>query len=714
MSPDAATAFIATCPGGLEGLLGTELEGLGAQEVARQSGGVGFTGPVATAYRVCLWSRLANRVLMPVARFTAGDADALYRGAREVDWNALLVPEGTVAVSFGGARPAIGHSHYASQRIKDALVDRLRAETGRRPDVDPRDADARVHAYQAGEEVTLSLDLAGQSLHRRGYRPAGVTAPLKENLAAAMLIRADWPRIAAQGGPLLDPFCGSGTLPIEAALMAGDVAPGLLRTHWGFQGWRGHDPGAWQALVDEALARRDRGLNALPPLVGYDHDAGAVRRALQAVAAASLTGHVHIERRELDGAWPPPRSPAPGLLASNPPYGERVASDPVIGPLYARFGEILRQRFAGWQAIVLNGAGVELGLRPDRSWTVRNGPIDCRLERFVLAEAAAAEQPEPGRELANRVHKNRRHLRGWLKRTGVTCVRLYDADIPEYALAVDRYDTLEEGPWLHVQEYAPPRTVAPRDAARRLRQALLVLPEATEVAPEQMTLKVRQPQKGREQYQRQGHGGRFHTVVEHGARLRVNFTDYLDTGLFLDHRPVRQWLAEHCDGARFLNLFAYTGAATVHAALGGAAATTSVDLSKTYLDWTRANLEANGFTAGATHALVRADAREWLGRAAEAGDQVFDCILLDPPSFSNSSQMRGTLDIQRDHVDLVQRTLRLLAPGGVLIFSTNRRRFRLDAAALDGCAVTEATDWSLPPDFRRHRGIHQCWFIRHG
>ncbi len=710
--------YVATCPGGLEGLLADELGRLGAVDVTRQQGGVGFNGPLEVAYRACLWSRVGNRVLLPLARFAAADAEALYAGARELDWTAVMRPGATIAVRFGGIRPAVGHTHYGSLKVKDALVDSVRAVTGERPDVDVEHADVRVHVYQVGEAVTLSLDLSGESLHRRGYRRPGGAAPLKENLAAAMLLRAGWPDIAEGGGALVDPFCGSGTLLVEGAFMAGDVAPGLLRTRWGFLGWQGHDEDCWKRLVDEALERREQGLPRVPPIIGYDHDAQAVRTALQTVADADLNGVVHVERRELARLAAPPAATVPGLVITNPPYGERLGSDASLVPLYARLGEVLRREFPGWTAMVLNGAGAELGLRPDRRWTVRNGPIQCSLERFVLGDASepatdaatgAADAAEP---LVNRVRKNQRRLKGWLKRTGTSCYRLYDADIPEYALAVDRYQTLEAGPWLHVQEYAAPKSVDARDAGRRLRQALAALPGATGVAPDQVALKVRRRQKGKAQYQRQGQEGRFYTVEEAGARLLVNFTDYLDTGLFLDHRPVRQWIHGHAGGRAFLNLFAYTAAASVHAALGGAASTTSVDLSRTYLDWARRNLELNGHTPGRVHRLIHADCLAWLRSAAGKGDARYDVILLDPPSFSNSARMNTTLDVQRDHVDLIQAAARLLSGDGVLIFSTNLRRFRLDADALAGLSVEDHSDWSIPPDFQRNQRIHRCWFIR--
>jgi len=358
-----------------------------------------------------------------------------------------------------------------------------------------------------------------------------------------------------------------------------------------------------------------------------------------------------------------------------------------------------------------------MGLRAEHSHVFHNGPLECRLLRFRVepaffvdrdaadrrARAFALERAtEAGAEgFINRLRKNLRHLGRWAEREGVSCYRLYDADLPEYAVAVDRYEQ-----WLHVQEYAPPPSVDPARARERLEQVLAVLPAVLELPPEHVFLKVRQRQKGTSQYRKQANQGRFHEVREGNTRFLVNFTDYLDTGLFLDHRLTRRLLGELAAGRRFLNLFGYTATATVYAALGGATGTTTVDLSSTYLDWARHNLELNGIR-GARHELVQADCLQWLARARDR----YDLIFLDPPTFSNSKRMEDTFDVQRDHVALLRQVLPLLTPGGVLIFSTNHRKFRLDRDAL---ADSRIEDWSrrtLPLDFARDPKIHQCWRI---
>ncbi|MEE4637973.1 MAG: bifunctional 23S rRNA (guanine(2069)-N(7))-methyltransferase RlmK/23S rRNA (guanine(2445)-N(2))-methyltransferase RlmL [Wenzhouxiangella sp.] len=697
--------LFATAPRGLEELLAEELRGLGLAGVRVRRGGVEFRADLAGAYRACLWSRLANRVLLPVIQFDAADERALYEGVGRLDWSAHLGPEQTLAVDFTGIRAALGHSRFAEQRVKDAVVDQIRERTGARPSVDIQDPDLRINVHMAGTDTTVAIDLAGDSLHRRDYRRAGRIAPLKENLAAAMLVRGGWGELATAGGAFIDPMCGSGTLLIEAAWIATDTAPGLLRTRFGFFGWRGHDENAWKELLEEALERQERGQASLPDIIGFDHDAESVAASRDHLRRTGLADRISVEQREIAQARPPADA-ARGLVATNPPYGERLAERHELIPLYLRLGETLKRHFPGWRAMILNGADGRLGLKPEQSWHFFNGPLECRLEHFEIGERREGDRSEAAPDLVNRITKNQRQLARWLRREGVSCYRVYDADIPEYALAVDVYETTE-GRWLHVQEYAPPASIDPARAQARLRQALSVLPEVLEIEPQRLVFKVRERQRGERQYTRQGEREEFLEVREGPCRLLINLTDYLDTGLFLDHRPVRGWIGAHARGKDFLNLFCYTGAASVHAGLGGAASTTSVDLSATYLDWTRRNLHLNQLNSPVHH-LVRADCTRWLKDCR----QRFDLIFLDPPSFSNSKRMDDSLDIQRDHVELISDAMKLLKPEGTLIFSTNLRRFRLDQELGTSFTIEDRTSWSVPKDFQRNQRIHQCWLIR--
>ncbi|RME33300.1 MAG: bifunctional 23S rRNA (guanine(2069)-N(7))-methyltransferase RlmK/23S rRNA (guanine(2445)-N(2))-methyltransferase RlmL [Gammaproteobacteria bacterium] len=724
--------FFATCPRRLEPLLAAELERLGAGEVRQRASGATFTGTVETACRVCLWSRLAVRVLLPLAEFDCPDADALYQGSHAIDWAEHLPAGASFAVDAGGTSAALRDTRFTALKVKDAVVDRLRETTGARPDVDPAAPDLQLNLRLHRGRATLSIDLSGESLHRRGYRLEGGAAPLKENLAAALLLSCGWPELATAGAPLLDPLCGSATIPIEGALMAADIAPGLLRDRYGFQGWAGHQSAVWERLLEEARQRRQEGLARVPRILGFDRDPAAIRAALGNIQRAGLSGHVHVERRSLDAleAFRGLPDAGRGLLLCNPPYGERLGTEREAGRLNSDLGRFLRRHCRGWRAGVLvadRELGYRLGLRAQRQNRFYNGPLEVTLLQFEVEEAhfltprqtlatgqtLPPRQPITGGEaFANRLDKNLRRLRKWARREGIDCYRLYDADLPEYALAIDLYQGDE--PRLHVQEYAPPASVDPELARHRLEEALNILVERLEVPADAIYLKQRRRQKGREQYRRLGDSGELFEVREGPARLLVNLADYLDTGLFLDHRPLRRTIREQASGRSFLNLFCYTGAATVQAALGGARKTTSVDLSRTYLDWTARNLALNGFESpGARHQLLQEECLAWLEKQARAKKRPrFDLILLDPPSFSNSARMRGVLDIQRDHVRLIRAARELLAPGGTLWFSTNRRRFRLDEAALADLAPEEITEATLDPDFARRPPIHRCWRIQ--
>jgi 23S rRNA (guanine2445-N2)-methyltransferase / 23S rRNA (guanine2069-N7)-methyltransferase len=676
------------------------------------------------AYRAALWSRTASRILLTLERFPAATPEALYGGVQGVDWSEHLAPDATLAVSCVSAHSAITHTRYAAQVVKDAIVDQLRARHGTRPTVDRDAPGLGVNLYLHRDRARLALDLSGP-LHERGYRVRGVAAPLRETLAAILLLRGDWPRRAAAGEGLYDPVCGSGTLLAEAALMAGDVAPGLVRPRLGSPAWKGHVPALREAALEEARGRAARGLERLPAIAGSDRDPEAVAAARENLAAAGLAAHVEVRRGSLEALAP---RPGPGLVVANLPYGERLADAAAARASAAALGRALRGPLAGWASAVLV-AGREqaaaLGVSAQARVPLRNGAIECELR---LAEASAPghggasaplEAPGPlpdAGAFANRLQKNRTRLGRWARRAGVTCYRVYDADLPDFAFAVDLYhpESPEGGealpPRVHVQEYAPPRDVDPVRAAARLEAGMEALCAVLEVPREHVHVKVRRRQRGASQYQRLAESGERLVVREGGHRFLVNLTDRLDTGLFLDHRLVRARVAELAAGRRFLNLFGYTGAATVYAAAAGAR-TTTLDLSGPYLDWARDNLALNGL-AGPDHRLVRADVLQWLAQASGDPGARWDVILLDPPTFSRSKRMRDTLDIQRDQGRLLPAALALLAPGGVLVFSNNARGFRLDPAVLADVDAVERTRETVPPDFRRGRPPHRSWELR--
>lgn len=728
-------SLILTCPKGLESLLREEAGTLGLEAAREQVAFVSGSGSLETAYRLCLWSRLANRVLLVVGRFPVENAETLYRGVHDIDWSEHLDAGGTLAVEFSGRGAGIDNTHFGALKVKDAIVDRLRRPDGKRPGIDKLNPDLRVHVRLDRGQAIVSLDLSGHSLHQRGYRLQQGAAPLKENLAAAILIRAGWPRIAAAGGALADPMCGVGTFLVEAALMAADIAPNLRRERWGFEGWLGHVPALWSRLQEEAQERAATGLAGQPLWIrGFEADPRLIQPARNNIERAGLSEWVKVYQGELATFEPRPDRGQTGLVVCNPPYGERLGDEASLLYLYQHLGERLRQACLGWEAAVFTGApelGKRMGLRSHKQYALWNGALPCKLllfkvalEQFVIERNAPAAPParligghaverppavrteparlsEGGQMFANRLRKNLRQLGKWAEREGIQCYRLYDADMPEYAVAIDLYRD-----WVHVQEYAPPRTVDPEKAQARLLDALAAIPQALDIAPEQVVVKRRERQSGTRQYERQGSAGRFMEVSEGDVRLLVNLTDYLDTGLFLDHRPMRRRLQQEASGKRFLNLFCYTATATVHAAKGGARSTTSVDLSKTYLDWARRNLALNGFSE--RHRLVQADVMEWLEQEREE----YDLIFIDPPTFSNSKRMEGVFDVQRDQVRLLDLAMARLAPGGTLYFSNNFRKFVLDAGLAARYALEELGAAALDEDFRRNPKIHRAWRLQ--
>ncbi|MDT8434930.1 MAG: bifunctional 23S rRNA (guanine(2069)-N(7))-methyltransferase RlmK/23S rRNA (guanine(2445)-N(2))-methyltransferase RlmL [Anaerosomatales bacterium] len=720
---DGHTLF-APVPLGLEAVLADELRALGALRVRPGRAGVAFEGSLETAYRACLWSRVASRVLLRVADVPARDPEELYRGVLELPWEEHVAAEGTLAVDVVASRSPISHTGYATLKVKDAIVDRLRERFGVRPDIDTSAPDVRVNVALRGTKAAVSIDLAGEGLHRRGYRTPGeqAIAPLKENLAASVLLLAGWPEVAAGGGAFCDPLCGSGTLVLEAALIACDIAPGSLSERWGFTGWLGHDAEVWERLLAEAAERREAGLAAAPPMLGTDVDRRAIGLARASAGRAGLSGRVRFEARDVRAAAPPAGA-VRGLLATNPPYGERLSAGTDLRALYAAIGNRAREAFAGWRVCIVTGAPdlvAVTGLAPGAEYSTYNGRIPVTVivaETGGGTDAATADtatpQPDSGAAmLGNRLRKSARHLGKWARRTGVSCYRVYDADLPEYAVAVDVYEGA--GPdagkrVAHVAEYAPPATIEPEVASRRLHEAVATVADVLDIAPADVFLKVRRRQKGSAQYTRQSDVRRTMIVAESGLLFEVNLSEYLDTGLFLDHRETRAMLRDASPGARFLNLYAYTGAATVYAAAGGAASTTTVDLSSTYLDWAERNMLLNGLTGG-KHTRVRADVLEWLERSV-GRTHPFDLVFCDPPTFSNSKRMEGTFDVQRDHVQLIDRILPLLAEDGVLIFSNNFRKFRMEAGVLEGVGVEDITRQTIPQDFERNPKIHNTWRI---
>ncbi|MBN1424623.1 bifunctional 23S rRNA (guanine(2069)-N(7))-methyltransferase RlmK/23S rRNA (guanine(2445)-N(2))-methyltransferase RlmL [Candidatus Fermentibacteria bacterium] len=703
------TAYFAAASRGTEGILGQELRELGLPVVEEFRGGVAFGLTLEHAYRACLWSRVSSRILFPLTSFKAEHAQALYEGVYAVDWTSHLNSRHTVAVDVAGGHSTIGSPRFMALKTKDALVDRIRADTGARPNVDKVNPDVRISVHVADTSVTVSVDVGGRGLHRRGIGRRFAEAPLKEHRAAAILRMAGW-HTNFSTEPLLDPLCGSGTIPMEAAWMALDVAPGLQRDTVRAGGWRGHDYTLWNRLCTEARDRRAAAGHRQIRIAGSDVSASAIACARGNLQRAGLAGSVRLAVCDLRDVEPPWADA--GIIVTNPPYGERMGEPEELGPLYELLGDVLRRRFLGWTAWVFCGNSIlakRIGLRAASRHVMYNGPIECRLLRIPIASSPAVAERPYWRKPSEESNAFRRKLRAnalerdaWAREEGVTCYRLYDSDLPEYNLAVDLYDGA-----VRVEENAPPRRVPAQLAQRRVQDAMLVVAEVLRVDPADIVLRVRKRRAAGEQSNRRGDQRRPHLVWEDGLRYEVNLTDYLDTGLFLDDRILRRRIRSMAHGRDFLNLFAYTCTASVAAAAGRARSTTSVDLSNVYLAWGRRNFSLNGL-GQQNHRFVRSDVVRWV---QHAGPQRYGLILLAPPSFSRSKAMRHDFDVQRDYHTLLVHCAHLLAPGGEILFTTNLKVFELVEASILPLSAREITRETTPPDFARRPRI-RAWSIR--
>ena len=786
--------FFATCLPGVESLLSDELHGLAVRKVRPLAGGVAFYGSPETVLRVCLWSRLAGRVNVVVGRVDAFDADALYAGARNLAWEEVLAERASIAVRANGVNGELRNTQFTALKVKDAVCDRLAEARGARPDVDAQAPDALIEVRLRDDRATIALDLSGASLARRSYlRPEdGPDAPVAVAQAAALLAALGAPERLATGWGFLDPACDDGILVCEAAALLADQAPGLVRDRWGFAGWERFDAAAWDDLLAEADDRLEAGLarvlgaegaasaTADAPdqrtvrIVGLSASSPAVARARGHLRAAGLRAVASVEAVAAEDADAVEErlvravertgaalgaGAAPALVVANVAPAGRAEDDARAVAEQAACMTAARRAPAGSRFGFVGAGGFSARFRTPAAERIEigRGRSEAVLERFDAppCEPAviAVANPAGGTELsvevndaasaqfASRLRKVARERRKWAAREGVACYRLYDGDLPEYACAIDLYEGAAEAEgelYAHVAEYAAPKSVDEALARARFEDVLAVVPAVLGIRPDHVFSKARVRARGGGQYRDAGGRSYVTHTSENGLICEIDLGGYLDTGIFLDHRTTREMVGKMAAGKRFLNLFAYTGVATLHAAAAGAASTTTVDLSQTYLDWAARNLEANGFAAEGdarmeggragkgrggrkaasrgqgSHELVRADVVRWV-QEARRGRRTWDLIFVDPPTFSNSKAMgRRTWDVQRDHAELLIGVSRLLAKDGVAVFSCNLRSFKPDREALAKCgvAIEDITASAIPHDFERGPRIHHCYLVR--
>lgn len=799
--------LIAACAFGLEAIVKRELIALGYEPKVISPGRIGFEGDWAAVCQTNVWLRTADRVLIQVQQFACPDFDALFESVKAFDWSKFIPAEGQFPV-IGRSRLSQLTSVPAVQRsVKKALVECLKRFHGVR-ELPETGAIYKVEVALLNDQATLTIDTTGPSLHKRGYRKLSAPAPLKETLAAALVNLSVW----NAGRVLADPFCGSGTIAIEAALQARNIAPGLKRA-FASSDWPTIHQRMWEDTRGQAKAARR--LDVPLEILASDRDEDVLSLANYHARQAGVSDAIRFRQQSFEEF----RSEKEfGCIVTNPPYGERLEEQDRLLGLYEAIPEVV-QRLPTWSLfLITNMPRFEkiIQKQATRRRKLFNGRIQCTYYQFlgpkppsmvrgkqelptsaddskpvptlpasedvsvqakvdvndaidvgdqasstlesspsatpVAADAALAETqkapviktdadqvaslPEKAREAReiqespkaqkareiqpvfgtindkdheqaqlfnNRLTKRARHLRRWPNKRGITCFRIYERDIPEIPLVVDRYEDC-----LHITEYERPHD---RNLARH-RAWLDLMREtaakALNVTLDKTYLKQRRKNESSGQYQKIDHAGNRMIVHEGGLKFWVNLSDYVDTGLFLDHRIARKRVMDEADGKRMLNLFAYTGAFSVYAAAGGARSTTTVDLSRTYLDWAGDNFEANGL-GGRQHKFIASDAIEFLDEAQRRGEK-YDLVVFDPPTYSNSKRTDSDWDVQVGYLDVFQRLGAIVANEGVVYFSTNFRRFKFDDQAVRklGFASREISLQTVPEDFRNRR-IHRCW-----
>ena len=463
--------LFATTARGFEELLKVELTELGATECKIAQGGVHFQADDETLYRSLLWSRLASRILLLIVNGKVYSDLDLYSIVTGQDWLSYFDEKATFFVDFNGTNQEIRHTQFGAMRVKDAIVDYFERQGKARPNVDKDYPDVRIHVYLNKEELVVSLDLSGEALHLRGYREDTGQAPLRETLAAAIVLRSGWKK----GTPLVDPMCGSGTLLIEAAQMEAQIAPQLHRLHWGFDCWKGHNQDAWDKVKAEAVQQAETyfNQNPKPHFYGFDLDHRVLKKAQKNAQNAGVAHLIQWKQGDVAAL----KNPSPdkvGTVICNPPYGERLGTTPALIALYSVFGQRLKNEFGGWNASIFSSESTLLDclrMRSHRQFKAKNGPLDCVQKNYQISERkeSAAENPlEFDRtstvavDFANRLQKNIKKIEKWAKQQGLDAYRLYDADLPEYNVAVDRY-----GDHIVVQEYAAPKNIDENKARQR-------------------------------------------------------------------------------------------------------------------------------------------------------------------------------------------------------------------------------------------------------
>ena len=692
--------------------MSAELNRLGARDIHPRKSRVQFKADDRALYMILLNSRLASRILMPLKIFPVTNDKSVYQELLDFPWAEHMDISSTFMVQAISRNELAMNERYQEYLVKDAIVDSFMKSHGKRPSVETKQPDVYWNISLGRKDGTLSLDLSGDSLHKRGYREGLGHATLKENLAAAILSSFPWRD--GSGVHFVDWFCGSGTFLLEAAMMVRDIRPSRLRKYFGIKGWEKFN----EELFDECVTASDQ-----PPtesagnykFTGSDMEQDLIYFANKAAEKMKLGDICDFRVKNFDKLDPADYTDSKGWIFVNPPYGRRLDAGRSLNRQILTF---IRNHCRNWNVVLLYDEENPFGreFKAESSIPFMNGRIPVWANfypaRGDIAVVSGAGKDKGAAQLdnekqvdiesfTNRIRKNVAKL----KKSGLfdytDCVRVYDKDIPEFGVSVDLY-----GGDILINEYKPPEDIPDHVSSLRFELICAHVRDAFDFRTGEIFTRLREA-KGRDsQYEMMSGQGRYSVCREGKMKLLVNLSDYLDTGLFLDQRSLRRHFSESLTGKTVLNLFAYTGSASLASALSGAE-TVSVDHSNTYCDWMAENFELNGLNP-AYHEIIREECLTFLERTREK----FDTVFVAPPIRSRRQKSNQSFEIINDHPDLIRACARVLKRNGEIYFSSPMKGFRLSREILDNFAVEDLTKKFTPPDFARPGKMSSIYLIQ--
>ncbi|MGL4524264.1 MAG: bifunctional 23S rRNA (guanine(2069)-N(7))-methyltransferase RlmK/23S rRNA (guanine(2445)-N(2))-methyltransferase RlmL [Spirochaetia bacterium] len=697
--------FLANCPLHAEDLLSQEIVDLGGTIVERVRSGVYFCGKIDLLYRSCLWLRTASSLKLVIKRFKAKDRPSFYQAILTNPWFDHMTSATSIACQVSSAPQSFAPNHFLALVVKDAIADSFRKVGRARPNVNTENPDLGVAVHMEGENGTLLLEL-GHALHQRSWRinaqssEHGVvikkkSSSMQENLAAVLLYRSHWPKFARQGLAFVDAICWQGVTLFEAYAMATDYAPQLKKSSIGFEKWVQYDPALWQKCKEEANLRYEKGKENTPLFYGFDTNDTALDQARLCCEKAQFSHEIQFEKSHLLSLRPPCEK---GFMIINPKYSEQLNDAQKTEAFFHEVATYMKANLRGWNiAMTLPSEDAlrYLDVRTDRLNTFYHGAEKRHLARFTLfSEAMITPLSKQGERMKLYLQDRYASLSDLAKKKWKTSVyRLYCAEKPGYAALCDIYNDI--------------LVIQPFETSPEIKELTRACQEVAGINRVNTVIKKRRKMKESEQYETEKSLVNVEKIViEGGLKFYVNLSAYIDTGFYLDHRPLRLWLSKECKGNTFLNLFCYTGAMSVVAAQAGARKICSVDASKTYLNIAEKNMKLNRLeTLNAQ--WVRSDVHKFLQKNSDS----WDIIYVDPPTYSNGTG-RDNFDVHRDHPRLLHLCIQALAPKGKIYFSTHSRKFRLDEKIECDYLVKDLTKASLDEDCQTDRPIHYLWEIK--